>query len=478
MKKNTFVLGLVTLLSVPAFGACDSKESSSNLITSSTEETLTHTQKLEKMLENLRKGVKFEGTVDQTVTFLTGAGGQKTDNVITNKYLPEIVYESSDRNAFGSTIYQELSATEKVLVFDNQFFEGEDGNTYYYDLNYDNTIQAFPLLDKLDNKPIHFYYAYANPFSYILAEDLIEVEGKENTYTLNLAKSTFFSSCVLSDIDTAFSNTVDSLEFTIENYELKSIKVVPQVEEASVTDYETFVQSFYEIEQVATLNITEIGTAKIRVPSTREVKPEHENLQNALAKYAGNNFTATLEVQLTRDTKATTALYTYYFDGESMYLSQVEDQSKPAASDLLFYHYEGEDRLTPLAYDADSGLFTRDANPSLASIESNFTYNDLCPEISGVSAALFDYQSFRKTYECCPEMVNRIANLAFVPIMNPVANYLEDTTKFLIRLDNEGFIDYISFSFEDNSFYAIEGKCELSFTNVGTTVLPHNLDVE
>ena len=75
-------------------------------------------------------------------------------------------------------------------------------------------------------------------------------------------------------------------------------------------------------------------------------------------------------------------------------------------------------------------------------------------------------------------MVNRIANLAFVPVMNPVANYLEDTTKFLIRLDNEGFIDYISFSFENNSFYTIEGKCELSFTNVGTTVLPHNLDVE
>ena len=481
MKKNALILGLVTFMSLPAFCACDLGLTSSSAITSSSsEEVLTETQKLDKMLNNLRKGVKFTGKVDQTVTFLTGEGGKKTDNIVNNTYLPEIVYESTGRNAFGSTIYQVLGEdeTDKTLVFDNQFFEGEDGNTYYYDLCYDNTIKAYPLLDNITKQPINFYYSYANPFSYILPEDLIKVEGKDNTYTMNNAKSTFFSACVLSDIDTAFANIVKSVEFVIEDYELKSITVVPAVEESYIVDYETWATSYYEIEQIATLTVSDIGTAKIRVPETLEVKDEHAPLQNALSKFEGDNYTLSFEVTLSRDSTVTTATYTYYFDGKSLYLSVSDDQSAPSASDILFYQYEGEEFLTPLAYDAESGKFTKDANPDLAAIESSLTYDDLTPEVSDVSAALFNYQSFRKTYEADSVIVNRIAELAFVPVLNPVSNYLGYTIKFLARVGSDGNLENISFSFYNEGFYTIEGKCNLYYSNIGTTVLPHNLEVE
>lgn len=415
--------------------------------------------------------------MNKKLRFLTGEGGNPTGEVANNIYLTDFVYDSQNGNKFGSTVYQKISEEESVLVYDNQLFEGEDGYTYYNALNYDNTIKGFPLLNYSGQK-IAFAYAYLNPFHYLLADDFMEVEGKENTYTLTKAKGTFFASCVLGDIDVAFSDIISNIEFVIENYELKTIKVVPPVDEDITIDYNTMVTKYYSIEQVATFDVKEVGTATIQVPSVKETKEEHAALQSALDKFKANNYTATLEVELNVNSTISTGVYTYYYDGSSIYISTVEDQSAPSASDILLYQYEGDEFLTPLMYDETSSKFTSDAAESLEALENVFTYKDLCPVVNEVRAEIFNYQSFRKTYEVCKEMLPTIGKMAFVPPINPINDYLGDIIKFLVRTTNDGNIDYVSFTFESSGWSTVEGKCTLSYDNIGTTVLPHNLVVE
>lgn len=70
MRKSILISSLVMLLALPTFSGCKSKESSSNQITSSSNnEVLSKYARLEKMLENLRKSVKLSGKVEQEVTF-------------------------------------------------------------------------------------------------------------------------------------------------------------------------------------------------------------------------------------------------------------------------------------------------------------------------------------------------------------------------------------------------------------------------
>ena len=478
MKKSILLTSLVMLLALPTFAGCNSDKDSSNLITSGTDNSLkSHNAKMENMLESLRKSVRFEGRIEQNVTFLTSLEGTPTGEEVKNVYLPNFVYDNRDGNKFGSTVYQEVEGGENALVYDNQLYEGEDGYTYYNALNYDNTIQGFPLLTYSGQK-IAFAYAYLNPFHYLVAEDFIEVEGKENTYTLNKAKGTFFSSCVLSDIDIAFSDIVDTIEFVVEDYQMKSIKVIPYDDVDETLNYETFEVKYYKISQVATLDVKDVGVASINIPSVKETKDSHAALQGALDKFKGNNYTATLDVEITTDSANKKGTYTYYYDGSSLYITAGQDQTEPQASDILLYQYEGEEYLTPLMYDAASSKFTKDAAESLKEMDGVLKYNDVAPKVSEVRAEIFNYQSFRKTYEICDEMVSSIGSMAFIPQINPIDEYLKNTIKFIIRLTRDGNLDYISFSFQSQGWSNVSGQCTLSYDNIGTTELPYDLVVE
>ena len=187
MKKNYLLLTMLGSLVISGCGdnstSSSVSQSNTNVITSSSSTVLTEEQKLEQMITELRKGVKFVGTLDQKSFYLDGDHGKLTGDSATNVYNIELTYQSNGENAYSSYVTSTYSDGSTRVFFDNNVFQGEDGYAYYYDLNYDNQIKKFPFMDNKGDK-VNFGYYCANPFSYLKAEDFIKVNNKENTYSL------------------------------------------------------------------------------------------------------------------------------------------------------------------------------------------------------------------------------------------------------------------------------------------------------
>lgn len=472
MKRKLLISGLITLLSISTFTGCVNDSSSQNISSSST--LMSEEAKLDNMLANLRKGVQFKGVLDQEVSYLDSYQGTPTGKKALNEYQVEINYSSKNENGYSALVNRyDATLEEDIEIINTTVFEGEDGYAYYYGLNYDNSIIKYPLLDKNGMEHMNFAYYYLNPFNYLMGKDFIKVESKENTYTLNNGKAAFFASNVLGDIDPAFFGVIENIEFKIENYELKGITVEPAIAYDSQTDYETWETIFYSLDQTIILEAKNIGTNEIKKPTPRETKDEHKALQDALNKFSSKNFKANLHIENLRDGEANGEYdIAYYYDGKNLYFT-TDDNGKPSQGDILLYQYEGEEYLSPLAYDLDEDEFTAEAAKSLASMNNVFKYNDITPLISEVKAEIFDYDKFRKNYRCCDELVSFIASRAFVPLLNPIAQQLNGgCSSFVVKLTADGNIDYINFQTQTASFYNDISKCKLTFENVGTTTLP------
>ena len=314
---------------------------------------------------------------------------------------------------------------------------------------------------------------------YEAGKDFIKVSELNNIYTLNRGKAAFFASNVLGDIDPAFFGVIERIEFEIENYELKSITVIPAVAYDSQTDYETWETIFYSIEQEVSLEINNVGTNVVSKPSPKETIDEHKALQEAFDKFSSKNFTANLHIESLRDGESNGEYdIVYYYDGKNLFFTS-NDNGKPKQGDILLYQYEGDEYLSPLAYDIELDEFTAEAAKSLASMNNVFKYNDITPLISEVKAEIFNYDKFRKNYRCCDELLSIIASRAFVPLLNPIAKQLNGScSSFVIKLTADNNIDYINLQTQTTSFYNDISKCKLTFDNVGTTTLPDYIYVE
>ena len=478
MKKNLIISSLVALLSISTIAGCGNNNV--NTSSSSSSVSISEEDKFDAMLENLRKGVQFIGTLNQQVAFLDSDMGVPTGKKVENDLHVELNYSSKDENGYSAyvTRYDEVEE-ENVEIINTSVFEGEDGYAYYYGLSYDNTIAKYPMLDKNGMEHMNFAYYYLNPFNYLMKEDFIKVEDKENTYTLNKGKANFIASNILGDIDPAFFGVIELIEFKIEDYELKSLTVTPSTAYDSQTDYETWETLFYAIDQTIVLDVENAGTNEVKKPDVRETKDEHKALQEALNKFSSKNFTAKLNIETSRDGEVLSQNdITYYYDSKSLYFTtSTKDQA--VQGDIILYQYEGEEYLTPLAYDIDSDEFTSEAAKGLSSYNNVFKYDDITPKISEVGAEIFDYDKNRKNYRVCDELVSTIGAFAFVPLLNPIAKALNGSCySFVVKLTADNNIDYISFKVLSNSFYNDISACELRFENVGTTELPGYIFIE
>ena len=458
MKKKLIISSLIGLLSISSFVGCDSNVSSSSQITSSPDNSLTTEKgRINDMIESLRKGIAFEGEIIQKRHILDGYFGNKTGNVEVVEFEAEYIFEMSNENGYSSIVTMD-EGYGKELIINNQVFEGTDGYAYFYDLEYDNTIGKYPIMDIQTGAKVNFGYYCLNPFDYLLVEDFIRVS--ENTYTLNKGKAAFFAANIFGQVDPAFNRVIDSCEFVLEGSTLKSFKFLPQETHAQYTDYEELKAVYYFAENIATFEVTKIGAqAIVPKPQPKEVKPEHEALQNAFSKFAAKNFTTYLYIDYVDeygDKLGENHLY-YYYDGEALYFSATEDQSEPDSTNDMY--------LKPNA----NGLISIDG--------VQVTYDQLVPKISEVSAAIFNYDSKKDVYSICDELVGYIGYIALVPPISTITLMLDGyTTYFDIVLDAEGNLDYIDFGYVYEYTFSVEiATARLDFYDIGTTKIPHNL---
>ena len=200
-------------------------------------------------------------------------------------------------------------------------------------------------------------------------------------------------------------------------------------------------------------------------------------LSDSLSWRYGNDLTLVNLNNITEDNTVKHGV-TYYYDSKNLYFTtSTKDQA--VQGDIILYQYEGEEYLTPLAYDIDSDEFTSEAAKGLSSYNNVFKYDDITPKISEVGAEIFDYDKNRKNYRVCDELVSTIGAFAFVPLLNPIAKALNGSCySFVVKLTADNNIDYISFKVLTNSFYNDISECKLTFENVGTTELPGYIFIE
>ena len=460
MKKRLLLSGLVALLSIPAFVGCDSSTTSSNSITSNPNDGIvTEKAKINEMLTKLRKGFTLEGEINQTRHILDGYYGDPTGVKETVLFDAEFIFEKAEENGYSAIVTSKEGDNEPELIINNQVFEGKDGYAYFYDLFYDNTVQKYQIYDMETGTGVNFGYYCLNPFDYLIAEDFSKVEGKENTYTLTKSKSAFFAANVFGQVDYAFCKVIDSFELVLDGSDLKSIVVKPELHHSQYTDFENFSAVYYFGENVATFEIKNVGSAsKVKRPQPKETKEEHANLQEALNKYK-DNFTINLEIWYEDEDGENfweNHLW-YYYDGESLYFSATEDQSfHDSVNNMYFTSSKPGGLLAPL---------------------NEFTYEEVTPKIDEVDAAIFNYNAETNTYSICDEMVTYFPAIAMVPPFSTITLFLDGySTYFDITLTETNDIEKIEFGyFYPNIQYNDIGHSTMTFSNVGTTKIPHGL---
>ena len=458
MKKNILISSLVVLLSFPTFVGCDNNNSSSSQITSNnSQDIITQKAKLNEMLDALRGGLSFEGSIVQERHILDGYYGDKTGKVEEVTFEAEYIFEIGDENGYSSIVTMDDGNGEELII-NNQVFEGNDGYAYFYDLHYDNTIRKYPIIDIQSGEMVNFGYYCLNPFDYIMAEDFTKVN--DNTYSLSKGKAAFFAANVLGQIDFAFNRVIEKCEFVLEGSTLKSFTIIPQETYSQYTDYDKLSAVYYLAEHEANFNVTKIGSqAKVSRPEPKESKEEHAALQNAFSKFASKNFTAYLYIEYVDelgDYLGENNLY-YYYDGEALYFSANANQSEPSELDDMY--------LAP-------------NNKGLIPIDGTYVYYDqLVPKISEVKAELFNYDSEKDIYSICDEMVSYIGYIAIVPPISTITLMLDGYTNYFnIKLDENDNIEFIEFGYYYEYYLSSEiATCRLEFSNVGTTKIPHGL---
>ena len=456
MKKRIIISSLIALLCVPTFASCDNNDSSLNQITSSSnDDVVTNTKRLNNMLSSLRKGFTFDGNVKQTKHLLDGYYGNKTGETEIVNYDCEFIYEMSEENGYSSKIISNDGEKEKTIL-DLQVFEGDDGYAYFYELNYDNTVKKYPIMGMQSYEEVNFSYYCMNPFEYLIPSDFTKTG--ENTYKLSNTKSAFFASTVLVDVSGAFLGKIDFCEFTLEGDTLKSFKLIPHEFHLSETDVENLSAVYFMSDYEATFDVKDIGSAKVEKAKPREVKPEHAALQTAFDAFACNNYTINMYILFTNqeDEELGENFFWYYYDGDELYIS--------------FDYFQNEPNLTGGDY------FKPNQNGMYNVGGQMVTYKQLMPVLTDVKAELFDYNPDTDTYKVCKEMVSYIGSIALVPPISTIGVELslDITDNFEIKLGNDGNIEYIDFSYEyEQVLYTEFANARMTFSNIGTTVIPN-----
>ena len=467
-NKKILFSSLVALLSFSTLIGCgenNNKSTSSSQITSSVnQELITQRAELQKLLNNLKKGLKLVGSVEQQLNLLDGYHGNKTGTKINITYNAEYIYEMGNEMGYSAYVtYEEEGYPEEEFI-NLQAFQGEDGYTYYDSYNYDNTVERLPYYMGDDQK-VNFGYYCLNPFDYLLPEDFTKIS--DDTYSLNKGKSSFLASNIFGDISAAFEQAIVKCEFKVENGQFKSFLLEPVQYHDSMTDTSTHSAVYYYADFVANMEFKEIGSAQVKDLLPREDVPETKALQDALNKFTNKNYSVRLHGHDTyKDynnvvTKEDDLYEYFYYDGKDVFMNFLDESV-------------GDD---PSVYEENNTQYSEQNEHGIMSF-FGCSYDNLVPKMSEVDAAIFDYNQETGLYSICNEMLSYIATIAIVPVVSRFTLDLStNTTAFNIKLDENGDIEYVNVKYAtaSSAYNVCYGDIMLTFFDIDNTKIPHGV---
>lgn len=479
MKKNILVC-LLALSSVVLTGC-------SNTPTTGNTPTIVEESALAKHLKELRKGVSFEGTYNQSRVIYT-------DGSFTKPEADQGTDTKAQANVkFGFTsdsFYRKISTMlegEEVPYSEDTYVKDEDGYAYREYLSYQNTIEKNYQMS-YDNKCSFVNLGYGNPFNNITEEDL--TLNEDNTYSLNLSKASdifttllgFYASGIVNLPKSCIIETNANKEFTTIKYVLTPRKVADY---NSMTDTTTY----YITEQNVVLDIGTIEDGSL-VKRLEPVKPDTSSQISKLGTALKNFNKENIEVQVLDAPKDGTESYKkMWYDGKSVYVKQYSSilggslGSLDAEFDYILSQNENAKTLYEArGYDAQSGKWIPSNSTKFGKTsQDKYRYEDLVFDISKVSTDLFKYDNKTNSFICDNIAAGDVALKGLQPKAKELANAnLNYTDKISITLKNDK-IDKIKAHYSYFNYYTnkqIEGEVTFSFRTPGSTKLPFDSKVE
>jgi hypothetical protein len=437
MKKKNLLIAVASLaLAIPTLASCNNTSSSSSEGNQSSE--------IATIIEKLRNGFSLDGTMYEVSHTLTGYNGTETGTTSDTTYNVHYAFEKAeDRPSAERNIYN-----SNGTVVNDVCIEGDDGYVYYADINYKNEVEYFQATSS--SQAINYGLLLDNPFNYILGV-----------------------------ADTIYDGVISSFDFTIDGDQVK-LKIVPnQLNNQYYTD-SSYNNVYYNLTSETNLTLTNLGTATVNLPKTKEHKEEHDRLARALAKI-NNNYTIDLtydgrSVGYSGSVDEAELHHKYYYTNEGAFIKFGEGEEIDSVSDVLMKYDTDGDSIIPYGYNAATDTWTQSAGMSSFYNMVGMSKSVIKPIINGVAPELFTYDEELNAYTICDELKTVIGVDCFVPAIDAEADYLDGYgTSCIIYMDGDSDnIDRIVVTdYFDNTFMQREETYTMKISNVDSTTLPY-----
>lgn len=460
-KTKSFALSLISLTLLSCSQVEASSQSSSESQISSEKEEIP--QYVYTEIKKAAQSYTLKAKESETLSKKDGS------NMFTNVYQYDITNVRGERPAFKETLSQQTSNGTSATTI--SYVRGSRGYASNLYLDYKNELVEEEITE--DGSKVDFDIDYANPFSLLINEDIVE-SSENGKYEIAESKRALFLHYLLGTVYSTSSVTLSFTGETLTGMEIKS------------DNYEIIYQDAYtnqyivcDLTYTVDIRLSKIGSSSIDLitPVSSNEKEREDILKNAF-KNMGNNFTAIVNSHY-QDEEPDTYFDTYfYYDGSKIYhQSSLSDESKRFD---LYYKPDserGEGVLYLYDYDEDNNVWIYNEPKYSASYNVDpQSYAYMSPYFSEIAPELFTYQKDKNRYVCdVEEAIGHLGNafLGGTYRTSYFTNGEGNQAEIYLSSDNSK-VEKIVIGYEatDDQGYDISRSYTIKYTNIGTTSIP------
>lgn len=478
MKKSTTLLLLLPLLFT--ITSCNDNNSSSQ---TNSKQPIDETQTT--ILENFKKGFKVEGTLNSVKNYFNDSEynvPSTTKQEVKNTYSFTLIYQNdNDYTGIDRRYYRVKDNVKKYLNGENAYDDnGYVGLNY---LDYSNTLQTdgYSSSDGY-NQDSYSTSGLINPFLLFKSSDF-GING--NQVILNASKNNLMFNLIFSGLS-KYVNLEVPLNEGVFNNDLTSYTSTSKEHKSS--EYENYTSFYTKTKYSIELNFYLIGQANSK-DALKEEKDKAENipLGTALANMANQKISVTrhsitysgdekIEQEETVKTyNASTDIYMQVYD----YALTPTSPSVPTASDLyLKANASGGLETYVLSSTNEDGSYTfRHDKTNYTDIDGYYAYSAFQPDFN-ISKDIFN-KNEDGSYSPTEDNLPYIGADCFVPAIastTEISNGYITSMKIYLSADSS-YIDHIQFLFEEDIYTGYTGEIIVSYSDIGTSAIPFNIQI-
>ncbi len=395
-------------------------------------------------------------------------------NLYTNDYNYSILSVSGSNARIKEDITYTQNGTTQVTSI--SYVKDKDGYVATEVLNYKNEITTKYVYDSNNYKQV-YDNEYRNPFSLITSSDLSSVES--NKYRLKDNKTSMFGYYLLG-IDYPLSDVY----FNFKDEKLENILFETKEYEGISEDANTGKYIKIKYKYSTEIYIYEEGNTKINSIETQKSRNKEKEtiLKNALSELTGN-YTITMNEHDRDESPNHDYDGIWYFDGSSKVYHRQSANSEVRNYDL-YYKIDktmaDDDKLR--LFDFNEDTLTWDYYKPINSRSYNVdpkTYDYFVLKCLDIAPELFKYDEENNKFVCDNKYVLGYMGNYLLPGCYALTYFTYgegDKAEIFLNSNNKIKKISVGYTYTDSQGYEIPRDVDMTFANIGTTVLPDYIE--